>query len=720
MARAETTPRSRPAVDSEAFFADLLQNAPIMYGPDPEITNDNHILPRTDREERAAATIEDPIEVTVTQNRIEAILESAKDMLQQVSAAPAAKWGDLTVGIYSLKGDLSICTSSGVNVFSAAASPVPRFIYRYWKDEPTVGIREGDVFYHNDANYGGAHNPDHTLLLPLFWEGEQIAWVGAVIHEGENGASHDPGGLAPRATTPYGEGLRIPPMKIGENYILRRDTVNLFQNHVRDPLLWLIDIRSKLAAARKVEQRLHDLMAERSDDLLIATLRATLENTEAEVRRRLETWPDGIYRAVAFSDSTLLESRLVKVNCEVEKRGRTLTLRTAGSAPAIDRAINSQAHAAKSMVANDLMNFIWADLPRNAGYVSAVDFEFEPGSVFSATTDHPTSLSMMTMFYLASAAHVCFTKALFGDPGVTEVIAPWFSMIPTLQYGGVTQHTQATANISVELNAMGGGAHSNRDGEHAAGPFFASMADWGEIEDRETEVPLLGLWRRIAADNHGFGKYRGGASVEWAYMLYQSPMFAFGVTSGGGRFPVNSGLFGGYANPCFPLTVLKPEGGLEAMLKMLGEGAKNFPFDAIELAQQQPIAGSYEVTEPAKPADLVGQGELWIQRMGGGGGYGDPLERDPVEVMTDLRRGLISATVAESVYAVVYDAETKIADLPATEQARDDARKARLERGRGYDEFVAGWRRDHPPEGVPFLGTWEWPEAADEPGPEPA
>ena len=75
------------------------------------------------------------------------------------------------------------------------------------------------------------HNPDQTLLLPLFQDGEQIAWVGAVIHEGENGAATDPGGLAPRATTPFAEGLRIPPMKIGENHTLRRDTVNLLPEH---------------------------------------------------------------------------------------------------------------------------------------------------------------------------------------------------------------------------------------------------------------------------------------------------------------------------------------------------------------------------------------------------------------------------------------------------------------------------------------------------------
>ncbi len=695
---------------AEEYFADLLYNQPVMYGPDPEIMTNHRIAPRTERDESALATVTDEVELKITQRRLESILESAKEMLQQVSAAPAAKWGDLSMGVYSLEGDLAICTSSGVNIFSAAASPVPKFIKRYWADEPTVGVREGDVFYHNDANYGGVHNPDHTLLLPLFADGEQIAWVGAVIHEGENGCADDPGGFAPRATTPYGEGLRIPPMKVGENYTLRRDVVNLFQNHVRDPLLWLIDMRSKLAACQRVEDRVKDLMLERSADLVVATLRDTLESTETEIKRRIGAMPDGLYRAVAFVDTTLLEERLVKIAVEIEKRGETLTLRTDGSAPALDRAMNAQEHMSKSLVANDLMNFIWADLPRNAGYVSAIDFDFEPGSILAATRDHPTSLSMLSAFYLHSATHLCLTKALFSNPATTQVIAPWFAMIPTLQYGGVTQHIQATANVSVEINAMGGGAHPDRDGEHAAAPFFATLADWGEMEDKETEIPVLGLWRRLAPNNHGFGKHRGGASVEWAYMLYGSPLFAFAVTSAGGRFPNNSGLFGGYGNPCLPLTVVKPENGLEGVREYLASGAKDLPYDAAEMVASQPLAGSYEVTSPTKPAEPVGEGELWIQRMGGGGGYGDPLEREAESVIADLRQDLITADVARDLYSVVYDTESMRLDADGTEAARAKARKARICQGKPYDEFVAEWRRDAPPEGVPFLGAWAWPE----------
>lgn len=708
-ATAEAARQGGRTPETEGFLTDLLTNQPVMYGPDPEIMSDHRIAPRTEREEAALASVSDPNEISIAQSRIEAILESAKDMLQQISAAPAAKWGDLTAGIYSSEGDLSLCTSSGVNIFSAASSPVPKFINKFWASEPTVGVREGDVYYHNDAHYGGAHNPDHTLMLPLFWEGEQIAWLGVVIHEGENGAI-DPGGFAPRATDPFGEGLRIPPMKIGEDYTLRRDVVNLFQNHVRDPLLWLIDIRSKLAATRNIERRLHDFMAERSPELLIATLRSVLESTEAEVHRRIALWPDGIYRAVHFGDCTLQEERLYKVAVEFEKRGDRLVMRTHGTAPAIDRAMNSQPHTTKSMVGNEFMNFLFADLPRNAGFVSAIDFELEPGTMLTATKDHPTSLSMLSGFYLNTTVHTALTKALFSNPGVTEVIAPWYAMLPTLQYGGLTQHMQLTANISVELNAMGGGAHRERDGEHAAAPFFATLADWGETEDRETEIPVLGLWRQIPPDNHGFGKQRGGASVEWAYALWGSQLFAFMVTSTGARFPVTGGLFGGYGSACTPLTVVRPDGGAEALREWLAQGAPGLEYDAAKMVATKPIAGTYEVTNPARPAAPIPEGEIWIQRIGGGGGYGDPLEREPEAVMTDLRRELISTEVAREVYRVVWNAETLVLDEAATEAARAGERSARLERGMSYEDFVAAWRRDAPPEGVPYMGSWEWPE----------
>ncbi|MGV0642383.1 hydantoinase B/oxoprolinase family protein [Mycolicibacterium sp. XJ879] len=700
------------SAEAQEFLSDLISNQPVMYGPDAGLTAEYRLRERTAREDAAIRSITDPTDITVGLSRIEAVLESAMEMLEQICASPAAKYGDLIVGIYTREGEFAVASSGGVNMFSATTSPVPKFINRYWADESTVGIAEGDVFYHNDANYGGTHNPDHTLLIPLYWQGEHIAWVGAIVHEGENGAAVDPGGFALRATTKYGEGVRIPPMKVGENYTFRRDLINLFQNQVRDPLLWLTDFRSKLATVRMVEQRMHDFMAERSADLLIATMRTVLESTEAEVRRRISAWPDGIYRGNQFADTTLLEERLFKLTVELEKRGDRLTVRTKGSSPSIDRALNAQAHFTRAMVGNLFMNFLFADLPRTAGFISALDFELEPGSIVTAEAEQPTSLSLMTMFCFSAALHSAVTKALFANPGSVRPMAPWYAMIPTLQYGGLTQHAQLTANVSTEMNAAGGGARFDEDGEHAAGPVFAPVSDWGEIELRENEIPVLGMWRRIPPDNHGFGKYRGGSSVEWAYMLYGSQMFAFGITSMGGKFPVTSGMFGGYAGPCIPLVRVRPEGGVNAVLQWLADGADGLTYDARSIMRDQPLAGTYEVSNPVQAADPIVEGDIWIQRVGGGAGYGDPLEREPAEVCKDLRRGLISEEVAHNVYRVAADDRGEL-DVERTREARAQARQDRLDRGMSYDAFVAQWRADDPPAHLGYLGSWDWSDDAD-------
>jgi N-methylhydantoinase B/oxoprolinase/acetone carboxylase alpha subunit len=130
------------------------------------------------------------------------------------------------------------------------------------------------------------------------------------------------------------------------------------------------------------------------------------------------------------------------------------------------------------------------------------------------------------------------------------------------------------------------------------------------------------------------------------------------------------------------------------------------PNDAATMVAEQPIKGDYEVREPAKYAEPVPQGEIWIGRLGGGAGYGDPLEREPEAVAADLRQGLISDSVVRDVYAVVLAGDD--VDEDATADARTRARQARLDRGRPYDQFVASWRRDAPPDGIEFLGNWEW------------
>src|SRR5439155_9364111 len=219
----------------------------------------------------------------------------------------------------------------------------------------------------------------------------------------------------------------------------------------------------------------------------------------------------------------------------------------------------------------------------------------------------------------------------------------------------------------------------------------------------------LGLWRKINRDNHGYGRRRGGASVECAYMVHGVPMFALGCMATGAKFPTIPGLFGGYGPPSTPVTVFRASSP-EAVRKVMAERPDLVPDSAQQLHASRPFPGSYETRRPTQSADFFCEGDLWVLQCGGGGGFGDPLERDPEAVVQDLREQLLTDWVARRVYHLVYDDEL-VVDPEATRAAREAERAARLRRGRPYDEFVAGWRRDEPPEEVPYLGTWAWDEA---------
>jgi N-methylhydantoinase B/oxoprolinase/acetone carboxylase alpha subunit len=140
--------------------------------------------------------------------------------------------------------------------------------------------------------------------LPVFYEGELIAWVATIIHEGENGAK-EPGGMPSSSESAYDDGIRMSPFKIVEKGEIRRDLLTFLQNSVREPKLQYQDLKVKLYSALRIKERLLALVDEVGRDAFIVSLRKSLEDVEAEARRRIRELPDGTYRVNLFSDSTL-------------------------------------------------------------------------------------------------------------------------------------------------------------------------------------------------------------------------------------------------------------------------------------------------------------------------------------------------------------------------------------------------------------------------------
>lgn len=702
----QQTPALTDLTDQEKQWVDTFMDETTLFlGPDPDIMRHHQISARTEYEEECIAKATNLLEFDRIRKRLAGSLDEAFEMCESMGAAPGAKWADLSVAVYTAEGDVTYLSNRGVIAFSAVLHHPIRYIMKNWKDEPTVGINPGDGFFHNDSRFGMVHNTDQSMLVPVVRNDKIIAWVGATIHEGENGAC-EPGGMPSGSETPFDDGLRASPIKIVERGHLRRDLLTFLQHSTRDPKLMLADIKVKMGAVRKVMDTVDRLIEEVGQETFVAALRVTVEDVEMEVRRRISDLPDGTVTFNQFVDSTLKENILIKFACKLTVKGDKLTVDLTGTGPEIlNRAINSPLGSTKAFMAQAILSYWWPDLPRSTGALSPIEVITDEHTWADAGYDAPVGQSLQASFRGFSALQTPFAKMQFSAPQkYSNVVAPWFNQINNFLWGGTTQHGEQVGNLCADLNGMGGGAKAFRDGEDAVAPLFCAMADVGEQEVMEEEVPFLQLVsKRVVRDNQGFGKYRGGMGYEMIVASRGTPTWGFMTVTTGAKFSSVPGLFGGYGCPTYPLAMVKNIN----IYDIIKEDASQFDLSMERVMNEQPYeGGDYQTYHMGLQFDVAKEGELYMISQGSGGGYGDVLERDPELVMNDLEIGRISDTVAAEMYGVVWTPETLVVDEEGTKQLRAQMRQARLERGKPYAEFVKDFVTEEPPEDLLYFGSW--------------
>ncbi|MCM3766218.1 hydantoinase B/oxoprolinase family protein [Neobacillus niacini] len=681
----------------------FLQDNAYFRGPDREIIENHGLEPITDREKKAIANTSDE-KMSIIRSRIQAVATEATEMIMQLGSAPGAKWGDLTASFYTASGDMTLGSTKGITAFATSSQYALKYTIKYWGKDPNVGIRPGDAFMHNDARYGGVHNADQSVFIPIFHKGELVAWGCCIIHEGENGAV-EPGGMPVIAESKFMEGLAISPIKIAEKYNLRNDIVTFLQNSTREPKLMLQDIKTKLSACIRMQKRMEEIIEEFGVDAVIATLRKTLDDTDQEVRRRISEWQDGTVRTFFVLDNTGRENIMIKVNLEVEKKGDTLSIDFSGSSPEfLNRAVNVNLSVMHGMIAVGFLYYVWPDLPRNQAVINSFKIKAHSKSVVNGSDDVPVALAISIAESMVSVLQQIFGKFLYSaERRYTRIISPVYSSVDGFGYGGVTQHGEIVGNISADINGMPSGAREDMDGEHSIYLTSAAMADQGEQELFEEELPWIHLSRRIFKDNQGFGKYRGGSGFQQIVSVKGSPFWGLQSVTPASRVPMVSGLFGGYGCPVYPLARVK---GVN-VFKIMQEHPELFEYSIDEIMNTKPFeGGTYNTRQKGMAFEQMQEGELYMQTQGAGGGYGDVLDRDPNMVIKDLEDQIISDYVSQNIYHVVYDPETLVIDVEATIKKRQQEREARKKRGVPYQEFIERWVTERPPGHLPWYGSW--------------
>lgn len=679
----------------------------LFLGPDPEIMRNHKVGPRSALEDEVLRKGHDYHEIHHIRGLVNAALSEAFQMVNQMGAAPGAKWGDLVTGIYTANGDLAMIAPHGIIAFAACCFYPIRFIIKNWVNDPTVGVQDGDGFIHNDARYGGIHNTDQSIMMPLFYKGELVCWLSSTIHEGENGAC-EPGGMPAAAESKYDEGIKMSPFKIVENFQIKRDLLTFLQNSVRDPKLQLEDMKVKLHAVIRLRERIIAILDQFGRDALVGTLRTHLEDVEAEVRRRIAELPDGTTRVYAFMDSSLRENCIQKISCAITVKGDRMMLDFRGTAPQfLNRAVNTNIASFKAALATGLLQNIWPDLPHTMAVLSPIEILSDRNSIIDAEGEMPQAMSLMPLFKACVVWNVPMAKLSYGLPRrYSALIAPQYDQAATFIYGGLTQHGDVTGNFCADINGNGQGARCDADGEHSISPVFGFMCDTGEHEIAEEDTPIIRLGaQRLAKDRIGFGKYRGGLGYEQIATMRNSPLWGFMTGCEGSKFSSAQGLFGGYSCPAYQLAKVK---GIN-VFEVLAENPQQIEaFDIVKIMNERPIKGGiYSTHDMGMTFELCQEGEIYMICQGAGGGYGDVLERDPELVMQDVREDLMSHELACDIYKIVYDRETLVVDQPGTQAARGAERKARIARGKPFDAFCADWVKAEPPAHLPYFGSWD-------------
>lgn len=636
--------------------------------------------------------------------RINNVLDEAMEVFMRSSRSSMGIAGDSMVAVFTSKGDMGNA-SSGTYLHAIIQPAIIKFILKNYSENP--GIKDGDIWFTNDALYGGIHNPDCVILMPVFYEGELIAWTGAASHTTETGAS-EPGGMPINATSRFLEGGNFPPIKIGEDGRIREDFIELMSAFgMRAPQMVVIDLKARATAADRARKRIVEIADEKGVDHVKGLLRKMLIVAEEGARKKIRSWADGTYTSVNFADGVGLEVGLIR-SCfmTVTKRGDRLTMDFSGTSPENPYSYNAHVQAVVGHMSNFIYEYVFHDLPVSSATFAPFDFIFPPGSCLNPDVRAATSCSVMICTGVMSAMHNVFGKMMFNTKEMwQQTSASQGNAGNAMVVAGLSQWNLPFADmLAYSLNSEGQGGRPTMDGVNAFGFPWCVFGRTPDVEEMELDLPLLIPLSNHWKDSCGHGKYRGGVGTVQIWVTHHVPQIFFMAISDNSKLQTPQPLFGGYAPCTVPGISIR---GADIMDRM-AKGDKELVMDLNDILVNQTIGGQWQNEFFARATTMFNQNDVITFGFAtGGAGYGDPLDRDPEKVIQDLRDQIISDWSAENVYKIVYNKETLKIDTAATQTAKAEERQGRIQRGKTFDAFDEEWRQQKVDDSIlKFYGTW--------------
>ena len=614
----------------------------------------------------------DPFTFEIIRHRLDSINDEAAITLRQVSGSPVAvEANDLNTAITTADGTVVAC---GHYVLCQLASMdlVAADIMREYTDSP--GFGPGDQFLTNDPYVGTLHQPDVVVVAPVFADGRLVAWCGSSVHQFDVGGP-SAGGMTFDAGSIFDEPTPLPPIRIVAGDWVQRDVERDFLQRSRTPHLNELDLRGQIAANRATSAAILALCARYGADVLAEVMAGLVTATERQLRARLRELPDGRWRHVSYLERGAPQpddSDIYAVRLTTTKRGDSLELDFSDSSPQAPGAINAAYPALVNFAVAALLIYLCGDLPWVPGAILRVcRIRSKEGTIAHARW--PAGVAMSTSSSCQAirvCVNVCVGRMLEGSPALSA-----HAMASCCSSGGgggvfagVIADGEAFAAMTLDELTGGGGATGSHDGISSSGTTTSPGAACADVEVNESYLPLLYLRRAEVTDSGGPGRFRGGLG---GLNIICPHATAAPVTilsfAQGLQHPAAAGLAGGEPGGQSIYLVTDVSAALGLADGMPGPGTPG-PGTAVDWSL------------PSQDSAMrAGQAHIAVSQ--GGGGYGDPLTRDPRSVAADVTAGAVTAGRAGLDYGVVVtegaDGEWT-ADLDSTESLRQCLRRERL------------------------------------------
>lgn len=598
----------------------------------------------------------DPVTFEIIRHKLVQVTDETIIALENVSGSPITNEGhDMMASLYLPDGGLMVGGVGFLHHLTSAAQAVKHIIASFSEDP---GIDEDDVFFFNDSYTAALHPPDVYMISPIHYRGQLTGFVANFVHVTDIGAV-DPGGFSPNAHDNYQEGFQTKGLKIVERGKMRKDAVETFLNMVRDPGMTALDLKSQLAANHVAKERMARIYDDYGVETVQAVSDALIKQSEQLVRERLRELPDGEWRAREYID---MADETATVHLTATKRGDTLTYDFTGSSPQLGVGINCCYWATWGAMFAPIFPLLAWDVTWNEGVTRPISLIAPEGTVVNCTRPAPISVATVGTVQIVNNLSTLLLSKMFGasERYSDRATAVWHGSHAHVETHGVNAEGEFFIAPLTDTFAGAAGARAFKDGVDLGGEIPNVVSRWANAESQELNTPLRYLYRRAVPDSGGPGKYRGGVCHEYAFTPHGMDDRSLGIVlfGKGTRAPMSLGLFGGY-----------PGSNVDYLTFRAGN------VDELPSSLEETHGGEC-VQQSWGHVDLR-MGDIQYVRFMGGGGYGDPIDRDPEAVVRDVALGLVTAGAARDIYGVVLDPAGGAVDSAATRTRRLEIRSER-------------------------------------------